>query len=405
MTTIAMRPPNPIRHREFRLYFIGNIVSNSGTWLQNVALTVFMHELTGRSTWVGISTFALFLPVVFLTLPAGVVADRTDRLRLLLLSQLVAAGFAGVLTGLAATGAANRYSVIVIAMGIGAAMAFAIPAMQALIPNLVPEDELGEAIAMNAITFNVARVIGPVVAGATITGLGTTWAFGLNAVSFLVLAVALALIRRAPYPRAGGSPGPVREGLAYAWSHVRTRTMLFGVAAIGFALDPIFTLSPALGKGFGRESYAAWIVAAWGSGAVAGITVGASVVRRITRRGLGWVGLVTLAAGIAGLAGAQSLWESLAAVFVAGAGYISAAMTFTTTIQLDVPERLRGRVMALWSLAFLGPRPVAGIIDGRLADALSPHWATLAFAVPALVAAVIVRRGTLRGGSPVAPPV
>lgn len=399
------RPPNPLRHRAFRLYFAGNLVSNSGTWLQNVALSVFMLELTGRSTWVGIVTFALFMPVIFLALPGGALADRVDRLRLLMTTQLFASGLAAVLTALAATGNVNRYVVVAIALGLGAATAVGIPAMQALLPQLVPPGELGEAIAKNAVTFNVARVIGPVVAAATITGLGTTWAFGINAASFLVLAGALAIIGRAPYPREPTAPVPTRDALRYAWTHVRTRTMLFAVAMIGLTLDPITTLSPAFGQAFGRSSHAGWIVAAWGGGAVAAITAGAAITRAIAARGLGWLGLLALGAGIAGLGGAQTLWQALGASFVAGIGYISATMTFTTTIQTDVPDHFRGRVMAIWTLCFLGTRPVGGLIDGKLADAFSPHWAALAFAFPAVVAAIVVRRGTLGGAEPLAPPV
>jgi MFS family permease len=398
------RPPSPLRHREFRLYFVGNLTSNCGTWLQNVALGVFMLELTHRSTWVGITAFALFLPVVFLTLPAGALADRVSRLKILMLSQLFAAALATLLTGLAAAGAVNRYAVVAIAFGIGVSTAIAIPAMQALLPHLVPESELAEAIQMNAVTFNVARVVGPIVAAVTLAGLGTTWAFGINAASFLVLAGALALIGTPPYPRAGGSPGPIREGLRYAWEHVRTRTALLGVAVIGVTLDPITTLSPAMAKEFGHRNAAGWLVAAWGFGAVFTITVGAPLLRAAARHGLGWAGLVALSIGIAGFGAAQGFPLAMAALFVAGAGYITAAMTFTTTIQRDVPERLRGRVMALWSLAFLGTRPLAGLVDGRLADMFSPHVAAAVFAIPAVVAAVIVRRGTVIGAAPSPPP-
>lgn len=399
------RAPSPLRRREFRLYFVGNLTSNCGTWLQNVALGVFMLELTHRSTWVGITTFALFLPVVFLTLPAGALADRVSRLKILMFSQLFAAGLAALLTGLAATGAVNRYLVVAIAFGIGISTAVGIPAMQALLPHLVPERELAEAIQFNAVTFNVARVVGPVVAAVTIAGPGTTWAFAINAASFLVLAGALALIGTPPYPREGGSPGPIREGLRYAWGHVRTRTALFGVGIIGIALDPITTLSPAIAKEFGRSSGAGWLVAAWGSGAVFTITLGSAALRAAGRHGLGWAGLLALALGIAGFGAAPNFALAMAALFIAGAGYITAAMNFTTSIQRDVPERLRGRVMALWSLAFLGTRPLAGLIDGRLADVLSPHWAAALFAIPAVLAAIVVRRGTLVGAPPALPEV
>ena len=404
MAQLPAQPQSPLRLREFRLYFIGNVVSNAGTWMQNVVLSVFMFRLTGTSTWVGIATLALFLPFIFFTLPGGAIADRTDRLRLLMLTQIAAGALAAALTVLAGSHSANRYSVVAIAFGIGVSGAFAIPAMQALLPLLVPEGEIAQAIALNAVTFNLARVIGPIVGSAALA-ISATWAFGINAASFFVLAGALWMIRTVPYPRSGGRPGPIREGVRYAWEHVRTRTMLFGVAMIGIALDPITTLSPAYGRLFGHENLAGWIVAAWGLGAVVVVTIGARWLRRFAERGLGWVGLAVLAAGVAGYAASHTLAQALASNFVAGVGYISAAVTFTTTIQRDVPERLRGRVMALWTLAFLGPRPLASVLDGRLADSWSLHWAAALFVIPAIVAAIVVRRGTLGGAEPLVPPV
>jgi len=397
-------PANPLRRREFGLYFAGSVVSNIGTWMQNVVLSVFMFKLTGGSTWVGVANFALFIPIVFFTLPGGVIADRRDRLRLLRDTQIAAGVCAAGLAALTATHNVNRYSAVALAFGIGVASAVAIPAMQALLPHLVPGEELSDAIALNAVTFNLARAVGPIVAYAALA-ISAAWAFGLNALSFFVLAVALWLVRAVPYPREGGRPGPMREAIEWAWRHVRTRTMLIGVAMIGIALDPITTLSPAYGRALGNANRAGWIVSAWGLGAVLVITAGASVLRRLAEHGLGWLGLGILAVGIAIYAAGHTVPVVLAGNAIAGAGYIISAVIFTAAIQHDVPEALRGRVMALWTFAFLGLRPVASLVDGKLADAFSPHWATLVFAVPAAAAAVFVRRGTLGGAEPVAPPV
>jgi MFS family permease len=402
---VKEKPASPLRRREFRLYFAGSVVSNVGTWMQNVVLNVFIFKITGGSnTWVGIAGFALFVPIVLFTLPGGVVADRRDRLRLLRDSQIVAGGFAAALAVLTATHAVNRYSAVALAFGIGVASAIAIPAMQALLPALVPDEELADAIALNAVTFNLARAVGPILAYAALA-ISAAWAFGLNALSFFVLAATLWLVRAVPFPREGGRPGPMREAINWAWNHVRTRTMLLGVAMIGLALDPITTLSPAYGRMLGNANRAGWIVSAWGLGAVLVIALAPALLRRIAEHGLGWLGLAVLAAGIATYAAGHTLLVVLAGNVVAGAGYIIAAVTFTAAIQQDVPEALRGRVMALWTFAFLGLRPVASLLDGKLADAFSPHWATLAFAAPALAAAVFVRRGTLAGAEPLAPPV
>jgi len=156
---------------------------------------------------------------------------------------------------------------------------------------------------------------------------------------------------------------------------------------------------------FGNANRAGWIVSAWGLGAVLVITAGAPLLRRIAEHGLGWLGLGVLAAGIAIYAAGHTMPVVLAGNAIAGAGYIVAAVTFTAAIQHDVPEALRGRVMALWTFAFLGLRPLASLVDGKLADTFNPHWAALVFAAPAAVAALVVRRGTLGGAEPVAPPV
>ena len=384
----------PLARREFRLYFVGNVASNVGNWLANVALSVYVHDLTGSSFWVGLTNAALFVPVILFALPAGALADRTDRIRLLRTSQLMAFFLAAALTVLAAVDVAGREAVVVIAAGLGVTIAFGIPAMQAMIPSLVPLAELPQAIGLNALTFNIARALGPVIAAATITTIGATFAFGLNALSFLPLLVALTVIRRPPFPRESeGPPGPIREGLAYAWNHARTRTMLLGMVAVSISLDPITTLSPALARSYDLSTGSAgWIVSAWGGGAVLGITLGRRFITHVTRHGTGWIGLLLQGAGLILLGAAPAIGGAIPAALLTGFGYITAAVAFVTTIQADVPERLRGRIMSLWLLSFLGPRVFAALIDGALADSFGPHVATACFAAPVIAAGWLVRR-------------
>lgn len=387
------RTSHPLRRREFRLYFIGNLTSNVGSWLANVAMAVMMWELTGSNAWVGLIGLGFFLPVLLLALPAGALADRLDRLKLLRVAQTVMFALSVLLTVLAITGDVNRYWLVGVAFGLGAGVALGIPAMQALVPQLVPADELGEAIQMNALTFNVARAIGPVIASATIATIGFAWAFGLNAATFVPLIGALVLIKRPPFQRVSDRPpGPVREGLAYAWRHLSTRWMLLSIVAIGMALDPIFTLSPALVSRLGHASETSgFVIACWGAGAVVTIITGRRAIAFVTEHGLGWVGLVGLFAGVAGLGASPWLPLSFASALIAGAGYITATMAFTTTIQSSVPESLRGRISALWTLAFLGPRGLGAVADGALADAVGAPATTVAFASIALVGALLLR--------------
>lgn len=396
----------PLRRREFRLYFAGNTFSNMGNWIGNVALAVYMKELTGSSFWVGVVGFGFFVPVIVFALPAGVLADRHDRLRILRRSQVVAGVLATALTVIVATGTANRYAVAAIALGSGVTIAVSIPAMQALLALMVPPEELGDAIRLNAVTFNLARALGPLIAAVALVVAGPEWVFGFNALSFFVLAAVLAVIGRPPFPRdADRPPGPVREGIAYAWRHLRTRWMLLAIVAIGVTLDPIITLSPALAQRFGEEaSRAGWIVACWGGGAVTTLVAGRKLLRAMSEHGLGWIGLVALAAGVGGLGAATGMGTALPAAALAGAGYISATMAFTTSIQRDVPESLRGRVMALWTLAFLGPRAAAALVGGAMADAIGARAATASFALVALATVPFLRRVEGEKGEPVPPP-
>ncbi|MFN2614540.1 MAG: MFS transporter [Actinomycetota bacterium] len=397
---------SPLRRREFRLYFAGNLASNIGNWLANVALAIFMHDLTHSSFWVGLALFGLNTPVLFFGLKAGVLADRLDRVRLLIVSQVVMGTLATALTVLVAIGHAGRYNVTLISFGMGIGVALSIPAMQALIPVLVPHEELADAIRLNALTFNSARIFGPAIAAITLKTLGASWAFGLNALSFVPLLWALRAIGTPPFPRAADRPpGPISEGIAYAWTHLRTRSMLLAIVAISIALDPITTLSPALATRFGlRSNGAGWIVTAWGCGGVLVIVGARKLIIAATRHGTGWAGLLALAAGMVLLGATRSPVIGLTGGALAGVGYILATMVFTTVIQSEVPESLRGRVSAIWTLAFLGPRAVVSVLDGFLGDRFGAGRTTIAFGLVALVAAAFLRRVETSAAEPVPPP-
>ena len=265
----------PLARREFRLYFLGNLSSNVGTWLANVALGVYMLDLTGSSFWVGLTNAALFVPVLIFAIPAGALADRRDRLRVLTAAQMLSGLLATLLAVLVALDAANRYVVVAIAAGLGMSIAIGLPAMQSLVPSLVPAGEMAEAIGLNALTFNLARAIGPILAAVTIAAAGVGLAFALNAASYAAIIVALIMIGTPPFLRERDEgTNSMRDGLVFAWRHKRIRTMLFAVMAMAISLDPIMTVSPALADSYGlRSGGAGWIVSAWGAGAVLGITV------------------------------------------------------------------------------------------------------------------------------------
>jgi predicted MFS family arabinose efflux permease len=407
MAQAELQPPlttpepgtSPLRRREFRLYFTGNLASNAGTWLQNAAMSVFLFRLTGSSFWVGMASAAQFVPILLLALPAGSLADRGDRLQLMRRAQLAAGLLALLLTVLVAADLATKYVALAIVFGMGVFGAVAIPAMQSMVPLLVPRSELPQAIGLNSLTFNMARAIGPLIAAAALS-IGVAWAFGLNALSFFVLVAVLGMIGSLPFPHERtGEPGTIAQGVKYAWNHPRLRRLLFSVMAIAASVDPLTTLAPALVTSYGLDSgKAPFILSSWGAGAALGVTLGGRLMKRLFARRLGWVGLPALSFGLLGLATARSLPVAVLAALVCGWGFITSVVSFTTTIQLEVPDELRGKVSALWTMCFLGPRVLSGLLDGRIADAIGPHRATALFALPAL-AAIWAARQALRSGA------
>jgi MFS family permease len=381
------------RNRNFRLFFFGQLVSNSGTWLQNVAQGVLVLQLTHRSFMVGVTSAALFAPVLLLALAGGRLADRIDRRRLLIGSQILAMAATGVLAVLAATGHATVAAVIVVAALVGVQYAVSIPTMGALIPALVEREQLGQAIGLNSVTYNVGRVIGPIVSTAAIAALGFGWAFGINSLSFVALIAALLLLRIEPSGRGAREGGSIKDALRLSWRSPRLRVMLGAVAAVSIAADPVVTLSPAFAHDvFGRGAAdAGLVVAAFGVGAIASAALLARAFRApaATRVKFLRPGMLVFASGLAAFAWIPSFWPALAVLLVGGVGYLASSTTWTTALQEEVDDDMRGRIMGLWTIAFLGSRPLAAIIDGGVADLAGPRVAVLVVLVPLVAVAVL----------------
>jgi predicted MFS family arabinose efflux permease len=372
--------------RQFAPYFAGNALSASGTWFQNLAAAILVFRLTGSELLLGVLSFAQFLPILLLAPWAGAAADRFDRRRLLLLFQALSAGLAGTLAALTALDLATAPLVIVFALGGGVATALSLPAQQALAVSLVPRSDIPSAVALNSMTFNIARALGPVAAAATIGGLGIPAAFAINAGSYLLFVVALMFVR----PRRQERPESSRllDALRLIRSEPRLAAFLLIVAVVGFASDPINTLAPAFAHEFGhRDTFAGFIIGLFGAGAVAR---GSRARMTLT--------LVLLGAGVTSFALSPTLWIGFPLLAVAGFGYLASNTAATSRLQLEVAESQRGRIMALWGVAFLGLRPFASLLDGAIASTAGVRAAGVALSAPALLAAlallVISRRST-----------
>lgn len=372
----------------FGPWFVGNLLKNSGTWLYNVTAAVVVFNLTGSALLVGVVTVAQFASLALLSPWAGALSDRYDRRRLLLASQLLAAAFAigiAVVTGVVGVeGLPGAWPVIVATGGIGVGLAFTGPALNALVPALVRSEDLESAVALTSLTFNIGRALGPGAGGLILATLGAEAAFAVNAVASLALVTVLLVIR----PRAtAGDPGgdrSVRAGLRYVREDGALLWLLAGVGAVGVATDPVNTLAAPLAATLGGgDDLVAFLVSAFGLGAVAVAFASGPAQRAVGPMSVARAGTALLAAGLAAAALAPTSGVALAAFAVMGVGFLLGLTSFTTLLQRRVPEELRGRVMALWTVAFLGTRPLAAIIDGGLADLIGVR---AAFAFPAAVA-------------------
>ena len=376
-----------IASREFGPYFFGNALSASGGWFQNLAAAILVYRLTGSELLLGVLAFSQFIPVLLLAPWAGSAADRFDRRRLIVLVQSVAAALAALVAVLAWAGLATAPVVIAISAGLGITAAFTVPAASALLASLVDRRDLPSAVGLNSMTYNIARAVGPALAGVTVATLGIPAAFALNAVSYLALVVGVAVSR--PRRLEPSAAVRFRDSLRLLRREPRLAALLGIVMLVGFASDPINTLAPAFAHAFGRpDTEAGFVIGVFGAGAVtaafllAGRVAGSR--RRLTTT------LTLLGAGVAAFALTPWLPLALALLFVGGFGYLASNTAATARLQLEVEEAQRGRIMALWGVAFLGLRPIASLVDGAIASAFGVRVAGVALAAPALLAALAI---------------
>ena len=369
--------------RNFGPYFVGSLLSNSGTWFQNLAQGILVYRLTGSALMLGVVGFSQFVAVFVLAPWAGAAADRFDRRILMRWMQLGSFVVTAALAALAWTGHASAGVVIGMALLLGVATAFSTPSMQALVPQLVKPEELHQAIALNAVTFNASRVIGPVVGAIVITKLGIPWAFALNSCSYLVLVVALSVVRPRAQP-----PGParrtrLRETLRAAAADRRILTLLVVTTALSFTLDPISTLAPAYAREVLHrpDTLAGYLLGTFGLGSVLAAFTLTGRIRESWSRLAATLALFGLALVLYALS--PSIWVSLLALVLAGVGFLATSTAATTRLLMTVPVEQHGRFMAIWSALFLGTRPVASLLDGAIASS-SIRAAGLVLAVPSV---------------------
>jgi len=359
-----------LRHRNLRLFFGGQAISLSGSWMQSVAQGWLVYRLTRSTQLLGLVGFLAQVPVFLFGLWAGSLADRLPRRRMVVVTQLNALLQAALLAALTLTGAVRAWHLLPLAFMLGLTYAFEIPARQALLADIAGED-MQNAMALSSTVVNGARVAGPAVAGWVVATVGEGWCFALNALSFLGTLAALLAMRLPPEPirsrRSEG--GHLVEGLAHAWRTPAIRSLLLLLTVSSFFGMPYSTLLPVLAKDVlhGDARLLGALSASAGGGA---LLAGAAL---MVRRGLGglarWVGVgaALLGVGLAGAALSGSPVLSCAALGLAGFGYLTQAAGTMTLLQAAAPEALRGRLLGLFSTLFVGVAPFGALAMGFVA--------------------------------------
>ena len=383
-----------MRHRNFRLYFFGQLVSLIGSWMQTTAQQWLVYRLTGSQLSLGLVTFAGFIPVLLLSLFMGVVVDRVSRRRLLLLTQSWFLLLALALAVLTFLGIVQYRHIIVLALLLGIGNALDMPARQAFNLDMVEHDDLFNAIALNSSVFNGARIIGPAIGGLVIASWGEGTAFGLNAVSFLAVIAGLLMMSLPPFQRPAQRDtglGDLKRGLAYLVGDRQVLGLVTMVAAFSLIGFPYAVLLPVFAQDvlrIGVEGYGI-LMGAQGVGALAAALSLAILGDRRPKGRLLWLSRWMLVAAVALLGFSRTTALSMLALALAGFALISQLAVTNTLIQLAVPDDLRGRVLSAYTWALGGFWPLGALLIGALGSWLGAGNAVLVSAGGCLVLTVV----------------
>lgn len=377
------------------------LVSNIGSWMQTVAVGVLVTTRTGNSGWTGLVAAAAFLPIGLLSPVGGVLADRLDRRRWLLVTTLGETAFAVVLTFLAATGRASPAVVTLLVFGGGAMAAIGFPAYQAMLPDLVPSADLGAAISLASTQFNLGRVVGPALAGVAIVAGGYSWAFAINAASFAAVVIALLFVRLPPVIRTGPQESMLRrliDGGRATAADPACRLAVLVISVVALTASPFIALVPAVAlKVFGSQAAGTSVlITAQGIGAVLGALTLTPLVRRFGRRQVLIADLVAVCGFLVSYGLAPRLWVAAGAIFLVGASYIGVLAGCNTIVQLHAPPALRGRMLGIYMMALGILYPIGALIQGTIANQIGLRVVIIAGAAVLLgVISVMFFRGFL----------
>ncbi|MFH5824639.1 MFS transporter [Georgenia sp. AZ-5] len=394
--------------RDFGVLFWGKTASNFGTWSHNIVAAIVMYEVTGSAFLVGLISVAQFLPQIVLTPFSGVITDRGNAKAQLVAGHVVsglgALGLAGWIWAVGGTANLSGPAPILIsALVVGIGFVIFGPPSQAVVPSLVRREELPPAMALNSVPMTVSRSIGPALGAIIATQLGAAAGFAVAGAAFVACGLALSFIRLPAVARSAGDDLSLRSAAKHVWRDRPLFLLLLAITAVGAAAEPAVTLAPAITEFVGGSAaLTGWIASAFGGGAAVGLLLLRPMRTRYGLSRSATTGLFLMGAGLAVAALPFSAVLSLTGMAVGGVGMTLGLTNVTTLVQMRAPAAMRGRVMALWFLGFLGARPLGSMLSGFLTDISSVAVALLVTAAGTFLVAWLSRPKAL--GAPRRPP-
>jgi MFS family permease len=382
-----------LRHRNFQLFFTGQLISLIGTWMQSVAQSWLVYRITGSPALLGLVSFAGQIMIFVLSPIAGYAADRLNRHRVVIATQSASMLLALILAALTLTDRIRIWELFVLATLLGVVNAFDIPARQSFLVEMVGRGDLMNAIALNSSMFNGARIIGPAIAGILVAKIGEGWCFFANGISYVAVIGGLLLMKVQPFRPSPASMSPwetIREGFQYVAGTVPIRAIVMLIAIVSFAGMPYTVLMPVFADRIlhvGAQGLGI-LMGATGLGALGGALLLAS---RTALKGFTiWIptAAAVFAVSLAGFAASDRMWLSCAMLFIAGFAVMLQVGASNTLIQSMVPDHLRGRAMSVYSMMYIGIGPFGAMAAGFAADGFGARVTILAGAVVCLLASV-----------------
>ena len=370
-----------LRHRNYRLFFYGQLVSLIGTWMQQTAMSWLVYQITGSKLLLGVVAAVGSAPMMLVSLWAGSLADRYPKRTILIWTQIAQMIPAFLLGAIAATGLATPWLIIVIAAINGIAIGFDMPARQAFTVEMTSREDLLNAVSLNSSIFNGARVIGPSIAGIVIGVFGTPVCFFVNGLSFVAVIIGLMMMRlpaHVPLAAEDAARASAFSGLSYVWNNRRVRTILGLLGTVGIFGWSYAVLMPAFARdvfGLGPNGYGV-LLSASGIGALLGALTVATAGHVFPQRNVALGGVWLFSAALIGFALTRNFALALACLTIGGFGMLLFFSTSNTVLQTIVPDEMRGRVMGVWGLLFGAMIPLGSLEAGALA-----HWIGAPFAL------------------------